>query len=258
MEASNWVRLANGVPAQQAGLGVVARTAKDVAFGKYCCKPPLDNPAHPSVNQLGGRPVRGNVVRMGGIDTEQVATKRLGKWWREARRRPGRLRPSHMPGPLRLLAVVTWAASGLALITGFDAERFSARGDFDFVPLWPLMCGIAIGSGAAAVAFVLNATRRDATRVQGLLAWCAAVAVPMIPLMLLSLNRSLQAIPVALAWAGVVVMVIRYVHVRRRAPTPALGLVMACLVASGWLPLVYTNIRIAAAGNGAFCDAGCR
>lgn len=178
--------------------------------------------------------------------------------WEQARRRPGRLRPSHLPTPLRVVAISTWIVAGITLAFGFISDVFKPQEHilFDgqltisFIPLWRLMCGIAVGSGAAAVGFVFRATRRDAPRHHVLLAWVTGVALPALPVLLLARNRLWQTIPVALAWLAAVAMVIGYVHIRRRAPSPWLGLALACLVAVGWTPLIYINLRVALALSG--------
>jgi len=77
-----------------------------------------------------------------------------------------------------MLTIVTWIGAGFALLFGFASGLFEDRDYvlFDgqlhasFAPLWPLLCGLAVGSGAAVTGFVFRATRKDAPRHHVLLA----------------------------------------------------------------------------------------
>jgi hypothetical protein len=76
-----------------------------------------------------------------------------------------------------------------------------------------------------------------------LLAWCAGVATPLIPVLVLTIDRSWLAIPAALSWQGAAAMVVFFAHVRRRAPSPWFVFLLAALVTAPWLPAVYANLR---------------
>lgn len=187
-------------------------------------------------------------------------SERLRDFWDQARRRPLRLRPSHLPAPLRILAIVTWISAAVTLVFGFTTTLFVPQQHelsdgrtvlpFSYQPLWPLMCGIALGSGVAATGFVIMATRRDAPRHHAVMALCSGVAVPLIPVLLLARNRVWQAIPATAAWLAAAAIIVIALYVRRRAPSPWLGLLLALLVALPWLPVIYFNLRIALAVSG--------
>jgi hypothetical protein len=154
-----------------------------------------------------------------------------------------------------MLTILVWIVAGFLLLLGFATDAFQEQDFYLFgrqlhvtlIPLWPFMCGISLGSGSAATAFVILATRKDAHRHHVLTAWCAGIVVPLIPALILAVNRMWQTVPVALAWVAASAMVIVYVNVLRRAPRPWLGLLLASLVAVGWLPVILINIRAVAA-----------
>jgi hypothetical protein len=177
--------------------------------------------------------------------------------WDDARRRPTYLRPRRLPGPLRALAILTWIGAAIMLAFGFipgfftidDHSLYDGALQFQYSPIWPLLAGIAIGSGAAAIGYVCTATAPDAPRHHAVLAWCTGIATPLIPVLLLTLDRNWQAIPVAGVWIAATAMVITCVHLRHRAPRPWTGLLLACLVAAPWIPAIYANIRFGIALN---------
>ncbi|WP_445165428.1 hypothetical protein ACTXG7_16050 [Mycolicibacterium sp. Dal123E01] len=144
---------------------------------------------------------------------------------------------------------------GFVLLLGFAIDAFHAQ-ELDLfggqvhvtlMPLWPFLCGVSLGSGSAATAFVILATRKDAPRHQVVMAWCAGIVVPLIPALILAANRMWQTIPVALIWVAASAIVVCYVNVLHRAPSPWVGLLLACLVALVWFPVVVINIRAVAA-----------
>jgi hypothetical protein len=177
--------------------------------------------------------------------------------WQQARQRPARLGPGRIAVPLRILAVLTWVGSAIMLAFGFipglfeskDGSLYGGELVFLYSPFWPLLCGIAIGSGAAAAGYVVTATGPDAPRHHAVLAWCAGVWVPLIPVLLLAVDRDWQTIPATVAWLAGTAVVITCLHVRRRAPRPWVGLVLACLVAVPWIPAVHANLRFGLALN---------
>lgn len=78
-----------------------------------------------------------------------------------------------------MLTIVTWIGAGFALLLalphGFSRidrnyALFDGQLHASFAPLWPLLCGLAVGSGAAVTGFVFRATRKDAPRHHVLLA----------------------------------------------------------------------------------------
>ena len=168
------------------------------------------------------------------------------------RRRPTYLRPGHLPLPLRALAVLTWVVAAATLVFGFLPEFFTptehvlfdGQLTFRYAPLWPLLAGLAIGSGAAAVGFVFSATSPGAPRYHAALAWCAGSAAPLLPVLLLTIDRTWLALPAAAAWLASTAIVATCVHVRKRPPRPWVGLVLALLVAVPWIPACYANIRL--------------
>ena len=177
--------------------------------------------------------------------------------WHDARHRPTHLRPGSLPGPLRALTILTWIGAAIMLAFGFIPGFFTVDHhslydgalQFEYSPIWPLLGGIAIGSGAAAIGYVCTATSPDAPRHHAVLAWCTGIATPLIPVLILTLDRNWQAIPVSAGWLAATALVITCVHIRHRAPRPWIGLVLACLVAAPWIPAVYANIRLGRALN---------
>ena len=165
--------------------------------------------------------------------------------------RPARLRPGHLWVPARILTFVVWIGAAIMLAFGFipglftpvESSLYDGQLPFNYSPIWPLLLGLAVGSGAAATGYVLTATGREPVRHHVLLAWCAGVATPLIPVLVLTIDRSWLAIPAALAWLGAAVMVIFFAHVRHRSPSPWLGFLLAALVTAPWLPAVYANLR---------------
>ncbi len=150
-----------------------------------------------------------------------------------------------------MLAVLTWVVAAIMLAFGFipglfipvQRSLYDGQLAFNYSPTWPLLCGIAIGSGVAATGYVLSATGRDAPRHHAALAWCAGVATPLIPVLVLAIDRAWLTIPVTIAWLAATALVITSVHLRHRAPAPWLGLVLAGLVAAPWIPAIYANLR---------------
>ncbi|MBP2450557.1 hypothetical protein [Mycolicibacterium lutetiense] len=179
--------------------------------------------------------------------------------WQQARHRPARLGPGRIAVPLRILAVLTWLGSVIMLAFGFIPGLFESKNGslyggelvFLYSPFWPLLGGLAIGSGAAAAGYVVTATGPDAPRHHAALAWCAGVWVPLIPVLMLAIGRDWQTIPAAVAWLAGAEVVIGCLHVRRRAPRPWVGLVLACLVAAPWIPAIHANLRFGLALNAA-------
>lgn len=177
--------------------------------------------------------------------------------WDDARRRPTHLRPGALPGPLRALAIVSWIGAAIMLAFGFipglfvpeEHSLFDGELVFKYSPTWPLLCGIAIGSGIAAVGYVYTATSENAPRHHPALAWCAGIATPLIPVLVLAIDRSWQAIPAAASWLAAATIVITCVHVLRRPAGPWLSILLACLVAAPWIPSIYANITFGRALN---------
>lgn len=153
--------------------------------------------------------------------------------------------------PLRILAVLTWIGAAVMLAFGFipglfAPEEYSLFGGelvFKYSPIWPLLCGIAVGSGVATVGYVYTATSPNAPRHHAMLAWCAGVATPLIPILILTIDRTWQVIPAVAAWLAAVVLVITHLYVRKRPTGPWLGILLACLVAAPWVPTIWANIR---------------
>ncbi|CAN7198342.1 hypothetical protein [Mycolicibacterium frederiksbergense] len=181
----------------------------------------------------------------------------LSPLWEEARRRPTHLRPRALPGPFLALAVITWLGAAVMLAFGFmpglfapqEYSLFGGELVFDYSPIWPLLCGLAVGSGVATVGYVHTATSTGAPRHHALLAWCAGVGTPIIPILILAIDRSWQAIPAVIAWLAAASLVIVALHVRHRPTGPWWGIVLAGLVAAPWIPLVWANIAFGRALN---------
>jgi hypothetical protein len=197
--------------------------------------------------------------------TPSMSSARIGEdfarwlkhWAREAGIRPRRLQPSRLPSALRMLAVVTWISAAAMLSVGLIPDAFEAQTlDFgeelqiSYTPLWPLMLGIAVGSGAASTGFVYMAARRNAPRHTVVMSWLTGVVTPLIPLLLLIFQRSWQALPVLAVWLLASVLVLFFVHVRRQHPGPAQGLLLSSLVSLTWLPLIYVDFQAALALSG--------
>ena len=181
-----------------------------------------------------------------------AATGPVRRLLETARERPARLAPGRLPPALRIVAVACWVAAAamlaLAFLPGlFTKTEHSIYGGalvFGYSPIWPLLCGIALGSGCAATAFVYLATRPESARHTAALAWSAAVAVPAVPVLLLAIDRSWLMLPTGAAWlAGTAITVIA-LHVRRQPPAPWLGVLLASLVAVPWVPAVVANLRL--------------
>jgi hypothetical protein len=159
--------------------------------------------------------------------------------------------------PLRVLAVISWLGAAIMLAFGFipglfvpeEHSLFGGELVFRYTPIWPLLCGIAIGSGIAAVGYVFTATGEDAPRHHAALAWCAGIATPLIPILVLTINRSWQAIPAAASWLTAAAIVITCVHIRHRPAGPWVSVLLACLVAAPWIPSVYANVTFGLALN---------
>jgi hypothetical protein len=187
-------------------------------------------------------------------DPPQQLARRL---WEDARRRPTHLRPGGLPLPLRALAILSWLGAAVMLAFGFipglfvpeEHSLFDGELVFRYTPIWPLLCGIAVGSGIAAVGYVYTATSQNAPRHHAALAWCAGVATPLIPILVLAIDRSWQAVPAVVSWLGAAALVITHIHVRRRPISPWLSILLACLVAAPWIPSVYANITFGRALN---------
>lgn len=129
------------------------------------------------------------------------------------------------------------------VFTPVEGSLYDGQLPFNYSPIWPLLAGIAVGSGAAATGYVVTSTGVDHPRHHVLLAWCAGVATPLIPLLVLAIDRSWMAIPAAAAWFAATAIVIAFVHVRHRPPAPWLALLLAVLVAAPWIPAIYANLR---------------
>lgn len=153
--------------------------------------------------------------------------------------------------PLRVLAVITWLGAAIMLAFGFipglfAPEEHSLYGGelvFEYSPIWPLLCGIAVGSGVAAVGYVYTATSPDAPRHHALLAWCAGIVTPLIPILILTIDRSWQVFPTVAAWLGAAALLIAQLHVRRRPTRSWLGVLLTFLVAAPWAPSIWANVR---------------
>lgn len=180
------------------------------------------------------------------------------RFWSEARRRPARLAPALLPPALRVVVVICWAAAaimlGLAFVPGvFARTEHSLYGGemvFGYSPIWPLLLGIALGSGAAATGLVYSATQLGAPRYSKALAWCAAVGVPAIPVLLLAADRSWMALATAVAWLTSTVILIVTVHVRHRPPAQWVGVLLTAAVTVPWVPAAVANIRLGSALGG--------
>ncbi|WP_280834803.1 hypothetical protein [Mycolicibacterium frederiksbergense] len=185
---------------------------------------------------------------------EQQLVQRL---WDEARRRPTHLRPGGLPPALRVLAILSWIGAAIMLAFGFipglfapeEHSLFDGELVFRYSPIWPLLCGIAVGSGVAAVGYIYTATGENAPRHHAALAWCAGAATPLIPILVLAIDRSWQAIPAAASWLAAAILVTTYLHVRRRPIGPWPAVLLTCLVAAPWIPAVYANIKFGLALN---------
>lgn len=185
---------------------------------------------------------------------QQPLARRL---WDDARRRPTHLRPGALPLPLRVLAMVSWIGAAIMLAFGFipglfvpeEHSLFGGELVFRYTPIWPLLCGIAIGSGIAAVGYIYTATSENAPRHHAAVAWCAGIATPLIPILILAIDRSWQAIPATVSWLAAAILVITHLHVRRTPIGPWLSILLACLVAAPWIPSIYANITFGRALN---------
>ena len=181
----------------------------------------------------------------------QSRSEQVRRLWDDARQRPARLRPGHLAPPLRALAILTWIGAAIMLAFGFVPGLFTpVQGSlydgqlvFNYSPTWPLLCGIAIGSGAATVGYLITATEPGSPRHHALLVWCAGVATPLIPVLVLAIDRSWLTIPAAVVWLAAAALVITFLHVRHRAPGPWTALLLATLVAVPWIPAIYANLR---------------
>lgn len=128
----------------------------------------------------------------------------------------------------------------------FAPEQHSLFGGeliFKYSPIWPLLCGLAVGSGVAAVGYVYTATSPNAPRHHALLVWCAGIATPLIPILILTIDRAWQVIPAAAAWLGAAALLLTQLHVRRRPTSSWVGVLLTCLVAAPWIPSISANIR---------------
>lgn len=169
----------------------------------------------------------------------------------DARRRPTNLRPSLLPTPLRVLAVITWVGAAIMLAFGFipgvfDAEAYSlfdGELQFRYTAVWPLLIGIAVGSGIAAVGYLFTATGEEAPRHHGVLAWLAGILTPLIAVLILTIDRRWQIVPAVVCLLAAAALIIGSLHVRRRPPGPWLSVVLVCLVAAPWVPAIVANIR---------------
>lgn len=196
-------------------------------------------------------PVGDNAAVESGSGQPRGAHLVLAPIWQEARRRPTHLRPRTLPVPLRALAVVTWLGAAVMLAFGFipgffapeEHSLFGGELVFKYSPIWPLLCGLAVGSGVAAVGYVYTATSPNAPRHHALLAWCAGIVTPLIPILILTIDRSWQMFPTAAAWLCAAALVITQLHVRRRPTRSWLGVLLTCLVAAPWVPSIWANIR---------------
>lgn len=175
----------------------------------------------------------------------------MHRLWQDARQRPTRLRPGHLPPPLLILASLTWIGAAIMLAFGFipglftrvERSLYGGQLTFHYSPIWPLLCGIAVGSGAAATGYLFSATGQDAPRHHTMLAWCAGVATPLIPVLILTIDRGWQVIPAAVTWLAGAAVLITFLHVLRRPPGSWTALLLAALVAMPWIPAIYANIR---------------
>lgn len=171
--------------------------------------------------------------------------------WVEARRRPSNLRAGSLPAPLRVLAVLTWLGAAVMLAFGFipglfvptEYSLFDGALVFKYSPIWPLLCGIAVGSGVATIGYLHTATSPNAPRHHAMLAWCAGVATPLIPILVLTIDRSWQVIPAVAAWLAATALVVGQLYVLRRPTGPWVGVLLACLIAAPWAPTIWANIR---------------
>lgn len=153
--------------------------------------------------------------------------------------------------PLRVLAVLTWLGAAVMLAFGFipgffapeEHSLFGGELVFKYSPIWPLLCGLAVGSGVAVVGYVYTATAPDAPRHHALLAWCAGIATPLLPILILTADRAWQVFPALAAWLVAATLVIAQLHIRRRPTGPWLSLLLTCLVAAPWVPSIWANIR---------------
>lgn len=180
----------------------------------------------------------------------------------EVRRRPAYLRPGSLAAPVRALAFLSWAGAAIMLAFGFIPGLFTPQqhtlfdGElvFTYSPIWPLLCGIAVGSGIATVGYLVTATSNDAPRHHSLLAWCAGVATPLIPILILAIDRTWQVIPVATTWLAATALVFTSLHIRRRSPRPWTAVVLVGLVAAPWIPAIQANVRLGAALDSGTAD----
>jgi hypothetical protein len=171
--------------------------------------------------------------------------------WLEARRRPGNLRAGSLPAPLRVLAILSWLGAAVMLAFGFipgffapeEHSLFGGELVFKYSPIWPLLCGLAVGSGVATIGYVSTATSPDPPRHHALLAWCAGIATPLIPILILTIDRAWQVFPTVAAWLAAAALVITQLHLRQRPTGPWLGILLTCLVAAPWIPGIWANIR---------------
>jgi len=199
--------------------------------------------------------VRNNAAVEPEPDGPRGAQRVLTPIWQDARRRPTHLRPRALPVPLRVLAVITWLGAAVMLAFGFipgffapeDHSLFGGELAFKYSPIWPLLCGLAVGSGVAAVGYVYTATSPGAPRHHALLAWCAGIGTPLIPILILTIDRAWQVFPAVAAWLAAAAVVITQLYIRRRPTGPWLGIVLACLVAAPWVPSIWANIRFGVA-----------
>lgn len=129
------------------------------------------------------------------------------------------------------------------LFTPEQHSLFNGELVFDYAPIWPLLCGLAVGSGVAATAYVYTATSPAAPRHHAVLAWCAGVATPLIPTLILTIDRSWQILPAAGAWLASTALVVSRLYIWRRPLGPWAGILLVCLVAVPWVPLIWANIR---------------
>lgn len=156
-----------------------------------------------------------------------------------------------MPVPLRTLAVVTWIGTAIMLAFGFvpgvfDSEEHSLFGGelvFRYTAFWPLLIGIAVGSGIAAVGYLYTATGADAPRHHAALAWAAGILTPLIAVLILTVERDWPTIPAAACWLAAAALIVTSLHIRRRPLGPWLGVVLVGLVAAPWIPAIVANIR---------------
>jgi hypothetical protein len=189
------------------------------------------------------------------VRSTSVQQSLVQRLWEDAKQRPARLRPGSIPVPLEVLAILTWlgAATVLAfdfvpgLFTPEETSLYGGALTFEYAPFWPLLCGVALGSAVAAVGYTCTATDPGGPRHHVALAWGAGIATPLIPVLVLAIDRGWQTVPAALAWLTAAMLVIRCVHLRRRAPGPWTGVLLAGLVAAPWIPAVYANIRLGSA-----------